>query len=872
MKAVDLACGSGAYLLGLLHELHALVRLLDTRAEQETARDDYHRKLQIITNNMYGVDKDEFAVQIARLRLWLSLAVEYEGAEPEPLPNLDFKIECGDTLTAPSPETQGQFGLIEAVIREYQQKKAAYLRAHHGEKLTLRGEVERLREELRRARGNERVSGFDWAIEFAEVFAPRGGTEVTILGEFGFANELKKQQTFTEKAGTRVGGFDIVLANPPYGASVEDRVRDLYFDRRTEGPQSKDTYGLFIARGLQLLATGGQLCYIVSDTWRTIKSHKPLRKRLFEKTTVKHVLDLPAWIFDATVNTGILTLSKQPAPDGHQLITGDLRGIPSGDWDSLTKNLLAVAEHGVDVQTTEYARYTFPQKLIGSYDNYSFFIGSPHLYALMSDKRFTKLGNIADVKQGLATADNQHYLRKRAGARGSYQILDEDKLLTEKEIAKLTDKEKQDGVEPKKYDGRHFLPYDKGGESDSDEGWLPNYYVPTQYFLDWSKKAVHRLRTATIADVKRRKGAIDRIEPRDEERVASRFQNSEYYFREGLTFSPTGFYAPTYRLISPTPFDKEGSGIFSTSTCPTILLGILCSLLSRYLNKQFINHTVHAMQGDVSELPIVNSPDKTIEALEVMVSQVVRKQKAAPRYPYHLHEQREIDSLVYKLYGLNEEDIREIELWYCRRYSRLAEAQGVMAEVREKYKDHLTRCARILEKPPAYWRSHPVLTLIAQDEGARLEFKETLEADTRNGEKLPALVHSVLKTVAAFLNTEGGTLLIGVSDAGEIKGLQRDLALFGKAANYDKLQLKLRNLCRDRLDPNPLNNIKITFEPLAEGDVCRVDVEPHNDITHLDGKEVYVRVGNRTERLEGAALTRWIRERTTPRPRSGGRK
>jgi type I restriction-modification system DNA methylase subunit len=462
VRVIDPACGSGAYLLGMLHELHALTRLLDTRVEKKSARDDYNRKLQVIQNNLYGVDNDEFAVQIARLRLWLSLAVEHQGPEPEPLPNLDYKIECDDSLTAPSPQPHGQVDLRMEAIRQFGEAKARFLTAHHGDKLTLRQEVERLREDVASwtHEGAIKVSGFDWAVEFAEVFAVIEG---------------------------KGGGFDIVLANPPYGASVEDRVRDLYFDRRTEGTQSKEIYGLFIARGLQLLAGGGQLCYIVSDTWRTIKTHKPLRKRILEQTTVKHVLDLPAWIFDATVNTCILTLAKQPAAEGHQMTAADLRGIASDEWETLTNNLLAVAEQGMDVQTTAYARYTYPQELIASYDNHSFFIGSPRLYELMSDERFTKLDEIADVKQGLATADNQYYLRKRTGARGSYQILNESKLLTEEQIANLTESEKREGINPKKYSGRHFLPYDKGGESDSDEGWLPNYNVPTQYFIDWSR-------------------------------------------------------------------------------------------------------------------------------------------------------------------------------------------------------------------------------------------------------------------------------------------------------------------------------------------------------------------------------------------------
>src|SRR5207245_10300609 len=122
----------------------------------------------------------------------------------------------------------------------------------------------------------------------------------------------------------------------PDRAALDDVVRDLYFNPRNEDEkgQSKDTYGLFIARALQLIREGGQFCFIVSDTWRTIRTHRPLRKRLITTATVHHVLDLPAWIFNATVNTCILTLTKSAAPAYHQLIAGDLRRINSGDWQA----------------------------------------------------------------------------------------------------------------------------------------------------------------------------------------------------------------------------------------------------------------------------------------------------------------------------------------------------------------------------------------------------------------------------------------------------------------------------------------------------------------------------------------------------------
>ncbi len=836
LKVVDPACGSGAYLLGMLHELHALTKLLQTRADQATARDDYERKLNIIERNLYGVDKDNFAVQIARFRLWLSLVINYDdqsGISDLPtLPNLDFKIECGDSLTAPNPEKVKAGAFRTDLIKQYREAKARFLSAHGNEKGELKEEIKQIAEKIRHEAafwlyGNVTFEGFDWVIEFAEVFDN--------------------------------GGFDIVLANPPYGATVADNVRDLYFDRRSEGAQSKETYGLFIARGLQLLRAGGQLCYIVSDTWRTIKTHKPLRRRLVEKTTVWHVLDLPTWIFNATVNTGILTLTKRTAADGHQLNAGDLRGIGRGDWDTLMKNLLAVAAHGVDVQTLTYARYTYPQSLIPTFDNCPFFIASPMLYTLMSDSRFTKLDVIADVRVGLQTGDNGYYLRKRSGVRGSYELLDESKLLSETEIAALTDNEKLNGIDPKKYGGKYFVPYDKGGESEAGEGWMPNYYVPTGYFIDWSKAAVKRLKTATTADVKRRKGEARKIKPSDENAIASRFQNRGYYFREGVTFSRTGIYAPTYRLNSASVFDTEGSAIFTHRLSPRALLGLLCSTLSRYIIKGFVDHTVHAQIEDIKEFIAVKLSEEQEKQLTSLISSIIEKQKTDPRYPYHLHEQREIDVLVYQLYGLTESDIREIELWYCRRYPRLAEAQGVMRKVQEKYADHLARCDRILAKPPAYWQSNPILTLIAKGESSKLEFKETLEANNKSGESLPGLVLSVLKTIAAFLNTDGGTLLIGVSDSGDIKGLELDFKLC-KKPNVDSFELKLHDLIKSRLQASP-GKIKISFEPLPEGDVCRIDVEPNSGVIFVDGKEVYIRVGNRTEKLEGAALIEWSQGR-----------
>ena len=193
VRCCDLAAGSGAYLLGMLHELLDLRQCLFANKGLDS-NTVYQRKLEIIENNIYGIDKDVFAVNIARLRLWLSLAVEYHGEKPNPLPNLKYKIEVGDSLTAPSPVTTGV--IRGELISRYNQQKAEYIRTHEGcKKRKLEEQINDLKTQIRlTTNGNAKApQGFDWAVEFAEVFAD--------------------------------GGFDILVSNPPYVR--QELIKDL---------------------------------------------------------------------------------------------------------------------------------------------------------------------------------------------------------------------------------------------------------------------------------------------------------------------------------------------------------------------------------------------------------------------------------------------------------------------------------------------------------------------------------------------------------------------------------------------------------------------------------------------------------------------
>jgi len=295
----DPACGSGAYLLGMLHELMDLRDSLFVK-HRIGAEEAYDRKLEIIQNNLYGVDKDPFAISIACLRLWLSLAVEFEGDNPPALPNLDYKIEAGDSLIAPDPSGGLEQGFRKTLIDEFRTKKAEYLMAHGGRKATLKDQICELQETITGwAHGKGAVHGFDRSVMFAEIFLHHG--------------------------------FDVVLANPPYvradaqfkhleNENERQQAISDWKEFRTTLLRSRvystlyekwDLYVPFLERGFQLLRPGGRLVFIISDAYNAAKYAAKSQRFFVENTRIERIdfcTDIP--LFAAGVSNTILHFAK----------------------------------------------------------------------------------------------------------------------------------------------------------------------------------------------------------------------------------------------------------------------------------------------------------------------------------------------------------------------------------------------------------------------------------------------------------------------------------------------------------------------------------------------------------------------------------
>jgi len=152
-----------------------------------------------------------------------------------------------------------------------------------------------------------------------------------------------------------------------------------------------------------------------------------------------------------------------------------------------------------------------------------------------------------------------------------------------------------------------------------------------------------------------------------------------------------------------------------------------------------------------------------------------------------------------------------------------------------------------------------VKSLIRTGESKRIEFKQTFCLDVQNGTKESRIEDSAIKTVAAFLNSDGGTLLVGVHDSGEITGNEEEIDKFFKSK--DKFLLHVKNRIKTRIGEQFYPFINHKLVDVNQKCILVVDCEPSSEEVFVDEKDFYVRTNPATDRLEGRKLTDYIKHR-----------
>ena len=382
MKAVDPACGSGAFLLGMLQEMTELNETL-FRASH-TPESMYDQKLAIITSNIYGVDKDDLAVSTAMLRLWLSLAVDFDGDHtPEPLPNLDLKLVVGDAIAGPNPDsaaTQQDWFKEFAEQSSLRQDIAAYTTAYGHQKTTLKQQVDATKAQLRRQlQGAAPAGAVEWRIDFADVIFN--------------------------------GGFDVVIANPPYVRQEEIGPNKAALVRQYGNAVTarSDLYCYFYARGLQLLREGGMHVFVCSNSWLDVGYGAKLQEHLLNHAHVQTIYEsaVERQFATADINTIISVIRKDPAP-AKSLRTRfvSLRGEFESALREPTERR-EITKRNTDLRSAGTSGRRFVgDKWGGKY------LRAPDIYHAILDNysdNLVRLGDVATVRFGIKTGANDFF-------------------------------------------------------------------------------------------------------------------------------------------------------------------------------------------------------------------------------------------------------------------------------------------------------------------------------------------------------------------------------------------------------------------------------------------------------------------------------
>ncbi|OQY46485.1 MAG: hypothetical protein B6242_07605, partial [Anaerolineaceae bacterium 4572_78] len=294
IKICDPAIGSGAFPVGLMHEIVKVRTVLTTHltpplapsppAGRGGSRTPYNFKRHAIQQSIYGVDIDTAAVDIAKLRLWLSLVVDEDSYDDiKPLPNLDYKIVCGNSLLDVEKDLFNRH-LFEKIER----LKLIYFDAtDHTEKLDLKKQIDSLIAQL-----TDDNNQFDFELYFSEVFHENGG-------------------------------FDVVIGNPPYvRQELIRKMKPALKKRYMIYTGTSDLYTYFYEQGYNLLRQQATLSFITSNKWMRAKYGKKLRTMLKDKTTIIGIIDFAGHqVFEATVDTNVLLFKKNPSAKSHTIQT-----------------------------------------------------------------------------------------------------------------------------------------------------------------------------------------------------------------------------------------------------------------------------------------------------------------------------------------------------------------------------------------------------------------------------------------------------------------------------------------------------------------------------------------------------------------------
>lgn len=692
IEVLDPACGTmhfGLVAFDLLAEMY--------REEMETAgQPGWPEKpsvasaeaipAAIIANNIFGIDIDLRAVQLSALALYLKAKSLNPKAQITESHLACAELQLPDDAKLEAFLTTSKFTLpvYERVIRRLWSTMRGGSGKGVGSLLPLEGaitlEVERERRshltslqrfedladapqdvartevwgpEFWNVLGDQIVMSFN---SFADQQTASGGDESYFVGEA--SKGMRLLDIMRRK-------YDCVFTNPPYMTrrNMNPKLADYTEANYPEG--KGDLYTAFIQRCLELIKEKGRLGMIAQQSFMFISSYEDLREEILKANAIEAMAHTGPHAFDdiggEKVNTTNFVVRNEP---DHKI-----RFDAKGTYFHLVKEPDSEAKRLRFEQILARSRVGEPDPAVFRYHQADFnsIPCSPWVYWITPRLRrvfveLPKLGEIAQLKQGLITADNFRFLRFWWETGSEYICFRS---------------EDNDSARASKM---RWFPYLKGGN-------FNRWYGNQEYCVNWAYDGAE-IKTIGIESGK----------------VASRPQNIDFYFRVGVTWNKVSSGRLSLRL-SPAGFifDSDAPSLFSKD--PLKLLGFMNSSLASIVLSA-INPTAGFQVGDLARLPIPSESSKQLEHLVERAISLAMKVSAedetafdfiAPPWTVTLDDtlteiwlredalkdvEQDIDEEVYRLYGISDEDRKAIE-------SELAEPVADGEEAKEVEPDYI---------------------------------------------------------------------------------------------------------------------------------------------------------------------------------------
>lgn len=421
LKVFDPACGSGAFPMGILHKIVWILRKVDPenkkwfetiinhlptytqsemRKKLENENWDYLRKLGVIQQSIYGVDIQPIAIQIAKLRFFISLLVDQDikgNAQNNfgllPLPNLDFKLVSANTLIGVPEQNQHTEGQLLIVQDEFFNKFNTLTGQYFGtyeptekkklikkiEKL-VNGKVQGKLDKIKRlsTHDEERLSKYIAKINKAVIEQNENDAELWESYKNLFKHEsvgfFDIKYFFPEVK----DGFDVVIGNPPYlesrHPSFKDELKNQYqkhcklrwSDDSMFIPKGSDLLVYFFEVGISFINTNGIIVYITQNAWLDTDYGKKVQTFLLKHTYVSKIIDSEYRYFPSgkgpNINT-VITVFNGKIPVDRKPI----RFILLRENISEIPDILNIDQNRFNIDMVKTSYFAYSDKILNQY-------------------------------------------------------------------------------------------------------------------------------------------------------------------------------------------------------------------------------------------------------------------------------------------------------------------------------------------------------------------------------------------------------------------------------------------------------------------------------------------------------------------------